>query len=148
MEDKRYRFWDIIIKGIGIVATAATIYFGLVNFNRQRVDAAELEFNRNFLKMQTEVYGEVCKNAGAIASNIEDPKAFEVEKNHFLGLYYGEMVLVEDPSVDSAMRELKSYVEIVEPRDAHMVIILKRKVIELSEACKASLANYKSAISK
>lgn len=145
MEESRYKLYDIIIKGLGFLATALSIYFGLSNFNKQQAAAAELEFNRNFWKKQTEVYSEVCRNAGTLVANIGDTQTFGVHKKAFIGMYYGEMVLVEDPKVDSAMRELKSYVEIVEPGDPNMVNTLKKKVLGLSEACKVSAAIYKKA---
>ncbi|MCW3108957.1 MAG: hypothetical protein JWQ09_3463 [Segetibacter sp.] len=145
MEERQYKLIDIIIKGLGFVATALSIYFGLSNFNKQQAAASELEFNRNFWKKQTEVYSSVCKNAGTLVANVGNPATFEKQKSEFLGLYYGEMVLVEDPQVDSAMRELRSYVDIVEPKDPNMVNTLKSKVIALSEACKRSAAIYKRA---
>lgn len=145
MQEQQYKLFDIIIKGLGFFATALSIYFGLSNFNKQQAAASELEFNRNFWRKQTEVYSSVCKNAGTLVANIGNPHLFEQQKKEFLGLYYGEMVLVEDPQVDSVMRELRSYVDIVEPEDPNMVNTLKRKVIALSEACKRSAATYKRA---
>ena len=55
MQEHTYKTIDITIKGLGFVLTALSIYFGLSNFNRQQAAAAELEFNRNFWKKQTEV---------------------------------------------------------------------------------------------
>ncbi len=143
MEEKTYKLWDIIIKALGFFATALSIYFGLSNFDKQQRATAELEFNRAFWQKQNDVYADVCKNAGTLAANASDPKTFEKEKANFLGLYYGQMVLVEDPKVDSAMRELKSYVEIVDPKDPEMINKLKYKVIQLSEACKNSSVIFK-----
>jgi hypothetical protein len=143
MEETKYRLWDTIIKALGFVATALSIYFGLINFNRQQAATADLEFRRNFWVKQTEVYSEVCKNAGTLIASINDRQAFNAEKEKFLGAYYGQMILVEDESVDSAMRELKSYVEIVDIKDEGMVNILKRKTVRLAEACKQSAMFFK-----
>ena len=143
MQEHTYKTIDITIKGLGFVLTALSIYFGLSNFNRQQAAAAELEFNRNFWKKQTEVYAEVCRNAGTLAVVIDNDSLFEEKKRQFLTLYYGEMVMVEDPVVDSAMRELKSYVEIVNLKDQHMVNTLRRKVNDIAKACKSSSETYR-----
>jgi hypothetical protein len=145
MDDKRHKLWDIIIKALGFIATSATIYIGVTQFNNQQESAAEMEFNRNFWQKQNEVYVEVCRSAGTMAANIGDTALFNKEKKHFLSLYYGDLILVEDKNVEGAMRELKSYVDILEPADPGMVNIFKRKVLTLSEACKNSSATFKRA---
>lgn len=140
MDENRHRIWDIIIKLSGIFITAMSIYLGLTNFNKQQNASAELEFKRNFWRKQIDVYSELCKNAGSLIASIDNDEKFAVEKDKFISLYYGEIILVEDQKVDSAIRELKSYLEIVQPKDPNMVNTLKLKVIELSEACKASIS--------
>ena len=145
MEESAYRIWDVIIKALGFIATAATIYVGITQFYKQQEATVELEFKRNFWLKQNQVYSDVCRNAGAMVASIADPKSFEKDKQTFLSLYYGDLVLVEDHGVDSAMRELKSYVDILEPKDPNMVNVLKRKVINLAEACKSSSVTFKQA---
>jgi hypothetical protein len=78
-----------------------------------------------------------------MAAAIDDTKVFEKQKENFLSLYYGELVLVVDSTVEKAMREFKSYVEILDVKDENMINIFKRKVLELSEACKRSSDVFK-----
>lgn len=143
MDESKHRLWDTFIKALGFIATAASIFIGLSQFSSQQASAADLEFKRNFWQKQTELYAEVCRNAGMMAATINDPKVFARQKENFLSLYYGELVLVEDGTVEKAMRELRSYLEIVDPADPNMVNTFKRKVIELSEACKKSSGTFK-----
>jgi hypothetical protein len=145
MEESTYRSWDVTTKALGFIATAAAICVGIWQFNRQQEATMELEFKRNFWQKQNQVYAEVCRNAGAMAASINDQKAFDKDKQTFLSLYYGDLVLVEDQRVDSMMREIKSYVDILEPKDPNMVNVFKRKVLGLAEACKASSATFKQA---
>lgn len=143
MDDKVHNLWDTIIKILGFLATAASILIGLSQFSKEQASAAELEFKRNFWQKQNELYAEVCKNAGTMAAAIGDSTTFKKERQRFLSLYYGQLVLVEDELVETAMRELKSYVEILNLRDPNMINIFKRKVIRLAEACKRSSETFK-----
>jgi hypothetical protein len=143
MEEKSYKFWDFIIKSLGFIATSASILIGLSQFSAKEKAAAELEFNRNFWQKQNELYANVCRSAGTMAAAIDDSVAFKKEKLNFLSLYYGEMILVEDSTVEKAMRELKSYTDVLVTADPYMVNTFTRKVLELSEACKKSSATFK-----
>jgi len=142
MEEKTYKFWDMIIKALGFTATIASILIGLFHYSSEQTRATDLEFRRNFWQKQNELYAEVCRNAGTMAA-ASDQKEFEKQKEKFLSLYYGELVLVEDSLVENAMREVKSYVEILDTKDENMKNIFKRKVLELSEACKRSSDVFK-----
>jgi hypothetical protein len=144
MDERQSNLWDIIIKSLGFLATSASILIGLSQFNKQQSEASELEFNRNFWQTQNRIYGEVCRNAGVMAASVDDSDLFEKDKRNFLSLYYGEIVLVEDSKVDSAMRELKSYIDIFDPKgDNDSKNKLKSKVLDLTDACKASSTAFK-----
>jgi len=145
MDDKTYNTWDVVVKIFGFLATAASIYIGITQFNNQQKAASDLELNKNFWNTQNQVYTEVCKNVGSMAANVNSPKTFEQEKIKFLSNYYGQMVLVEDPKVDSNMREIKSFIEVFVPSDPNMVLSFKRKVLHLSDACKNSSLTFKRA---
>jgi hypothetical protein len=136
--------WDIGIKGVGILATAfslsLSIYLGLTQLSKQQHASLELEAWKNYWQEQTKAYAEVCSNSGAMVANTDDPASFEKQRRLFIQYYYGETALVADTSVDNAMRELKSYVEIVDLKDPNMVYTLKRKVLLLADACKQSIS--------
>jgi len=145
MDDKTYNTWDVIVKILGFLATALSIYIGITQFSNQQKATAELEMNKNFWTAQNTVYTEICKNAGALAASLDDPKTFAAEKTKFLTYYYGEMVLVEDDSVKQHMIALKAYLDVFRIKDPDMGVILTRKIIELSDACRNSSITFKRA---
>jgi hypothetical protein len=145
MEDKTYNGWDVAIKLLGFVATAASILIGLSQFSEEKKSAAELEFKRAFWQKQNELYVSVCGSAGHMAATLNEPDAFKKEEQNFLTLYYGGLVLVEDSTVEKAMVEIKSSLETLELKDPDMVNIFKSKVLALSYACKTSSAVFKKA---
>src|SRR5579862_5956612 len=109
MDQKTYNYFDILVKILGFLATAASIFIGITQFNKQQKSAIDLELRKNFWESQNRVYIEICNNAGAMAANAGNKKKFDKEKIKFLTNYYGQMVLVEDPKVDSTIVELRSY---------------------------------------
>jgi hypothetical protein len=145
MDDKTYNTWDVIVKILGFLATALSIYIGISQFSNQQKAASDLELNKNFWTMQNTLYTEICKNAGALAANLNDPKTFEAEKTKFLTHYYGEMVLVEDDNVSKQMIALKAYLDVFRIKDPDMGVILTRKILELSNACRNSSITFKRA---
>lgn len=140
MEESTFRVWDIIIKGLGFIGTALSIYFGLTQFSEQQHDAWQLESAKQNWQKQTQVYADVCMSAGTLAAKLSDADGFKKEKENFLKLYYGQVILVQDSGVENAMRELRSYADIVEPNNPDAVIKFKAKVMDLTAACKKSLA--------
>ena len=145
MDDKTYNTWDVIVKIAGFLATAASIYIGISQFSDAQKAASDLELNKNFWNSQNTVYTELCKNAGALAANLDSPKVFEAEKKKFLTHYYGEMVLVEDNHVSNSMIAVKSYLDVFRISDPDMCNILKRKILDLSDACRNSSITFKRA---
>ncbi len=146
MDEKAFRTLDIVIKGLGFLATAVSIFVGVSKFNRAQQDAAELEFNRSFWQNQNAVYAEVCRTAGSMAANFDDPVTFEQERKKFVSLYYGAVVLVEDSTVDSSMRELRSFlgvIDLLNAKDEETANRFNQKVLDLANACKRSSEEFK-----
>jgi hypothetical protein len=145
MDDKTYNRWDVIVKILGFLATAASVYIGISQFSGQQRAAADLEMNKNFWTAQNQVYTDICNNAGALAANLSDTKAFETEKVKFLTHYYGQMVLVEDDQVSLSMVAIKNYLDVFDPKDPNMCNILKTKILNLADACRNSSITFKRA---
>jgi hypothetical protein len=143
MGEKTHRLFDIIVKALGFGVTILTICIGINQFNSQLAETRQLESDRLFWQKQNEIFTEMCENAGLMVSAINDEKQFEKAKNDFLHMYYGEMILVEDSAVESAMRDLKYYISILKIKDQNMVNIFKRKVIELADACRNASQTFK-----
>jgi hypothetical protein len=148
MDDNKHNAWDIIIKAAGFLATAASIYLGISQFSSQQTNAREAEISRNFWLYQNQVYSEVCKSAGRMAANLDNDTVFTKAKASFMEIYYGEMIRVENSKVDSLMRELRYYTDILDPKDPDMQNVFKRKVIELAEACKTSSQQLKDEVDR
>lgn len=143
MEEKYYKLFDIIIKFLGFMVTAASIYYGLTNFNKQQTINAEAEYQRMLLEKQKEIYSEACESSGLIMANINHPKALEKEKIHFTALYY-EMVLVENDDVSRAMQDILDCLKSLDIKKGNTVNDLNDRVLKLSKACRESLESRKA----
>ncbi len=102
--------WDSFIKNIGVLTIVATLAGSAVAFFIQRYDiiqqeeiqakARERESKRVFLEKQAELYFEVVPLVSRLA-NAETVDQEDVRL--FWQLYWGELGMVEDRSVESAM---------------------------------------------
>jgi hypothetical protein len=144
MEDNTFRFWDVVIKALGFIATSISIYLGLTQFSRQQYTAMKFDFDRKHLDSQTQTYEAICRDAGAMIANIDSPTSFIQSKKDFLILYYGESTLVDDTAVAAVLREVKSYSDIVDPKLPGTVTTFKSLVIELASSCQRSSDNFKN----
>src|SRR5580704_7666276 len=104
MTEETHRIWDIIIKGLGFMATAFSFYFGLTQLTKQQHSAQELEARKAYWQRQIQVYGDICHIAGVMNENSADSESFEKSKKQFLEAYYGEIAMLEDSTVYNAMR--------------------------------------------
>lgn len=144
MKQEAYNFGDTIIKAIGIFVTAATILIGISQVNGQQRESLELEIKRAFIQKQNDIYTNLSSNAGAMAASTDDEIAFKASKQRFLSIYYGELMLVEDTTVERFGRELTDFLYTFNRSNNNMVNTLKTKVMNLGAACKQSSATYKA----
>ena len=143
MKEGTHRFWDILTKIIGFSITAMVLYSGIDQFNDQQKILSKNELKKYFWTSQNQLYIEICNNAGAMAANVTNPEEFQKKKIEFLTHYYGEIVLVENATVDSCMKSIHSYLNIFDPNDANMVAVFKQRIFELSNACKKTSSTFK-----
>lgn len=86
---------------------------------------------------QLEVYSQVTRYAGLIAMN---PTGEDFDKNvkEFGGLYWGEMILIEDQEVEKAMKDFYLAINDFNPEDSQTHRKLKFKADQLAKACRIS----------
>ncbi|HJP64202.1 MAG TPA: hypothetical protein VJ844_12220 [Mucilaginibacter sp.] len=147
MKEETYKKWDLFIKIFGFLATALSISIGVIQFNRQQRAAIELELNKNFWQAQNQVYTSICNNAGNMIADIDDSLSFAKDKKDFISAYYGQMILVEDNTVDSLMRNIKPLAEHLNRQDIQMVSVFRHKIALLAEACKNSSETFTKSLS-
>lgn len=145
MEDQKYNLLTTTISILGPIFTAISILIGVQQFNAQLKENKEMELNKNFWEIQNKLYTDICDNAGALIAAMDNLSKFKVEKERFLTRYYGQMVLVEDKNVEKCMIEIKYFLDTFDPKDKdpNMEIIFKRKILQLSEACRNSSLTFK-----
>lgn len=131
--------WDVdrTLKLVAIVGAMVTFMWGVFQYfdGREREsDIRRIEAMKPFLDRQLALYTEATQVTAAIAASSEASER-EVALQRFWRLYYGELVLVEDRSVEAAMvafgRALERSGETPE---------LRQLALQLARACRESLA--------
>lgn len=103
LTEEQHRYVDLLIKLVGMCGVILAFLWGLHQYNIQKHDA----FKRHLWEQQLALYLEATKTASTIAY----PRAFADEseqellkaEERFWQLYYGEMIVIEDPAVGAAM---------------------------------------------
>ena len=128
---------DLGVKIIGIFLTLLTISIGIFQYFHSQSHENYMEFKRSIWQKQLNTYTEACRYAGLIAMNPND-REFEENVKKFGGLYWGEMIMVEDSTVSKAMKDF--YYAIIDfvPEDPNSQRKLKYKANELAKACRIS----------
>lgn len=131
--------WDVdrTLKAIAIAGAMITFAWGVFQYfdGREReASVRRIEAMKPFLDRQLALYTEATQVAAAIAAST-DALEREAALQRFWRLYYGELVLVEDRSVEAAMvafgRTLERSKEAPE---------LQQLALQLARACRESLA--------
>jgi hypothetical protein len=128
--------WDLTLKGIGLLLTLATILVGVWKYTDEQSYQHEMEFKRKMWQKQLDTYTQACKYSGLIANRPESN--FEENVSQFGALYWGEMIMIEDDTVRSAMKEFHYAIHDYHPEDKHTHFKLKVKADALAKACKES----------
>lgn len=138
LSDANIKRVELLLKIIGTILTILTIFIGIFQYFHKLSHENYMEFKRSIWKQQIETYSEACRYAGLIAMNPDGPD-FNKNLENFGGLYWGEMIVVEDSMVRHAMKDFyyAAYYDF-EPKDPHSRNKLKFKAEKLAEACKSS----------
>lgn len=77
--------------------------------DREAMELRRKEFRVRFFEKEMELYLDACR-AAATLSNAHDPKATDVERNvdRFYALFWGELCVVADPKVQTAMDDFET----------------------------------------
>jgi hypothetical protein len=106
------------VKIVGIAVTVGTFAIGVWQFNANETSKREDRFladnaqieqrqaaaRQPYLDRQLQLYTEAGRSAATLASS-SDPKALADARERFWQLYFGDLAMVEDQDVDSAMKE-------------------------------------------
>lgn len=115
---------------LGALVAAGTFLFAII----QWAAARRLEASKPFLEKQLQLYGEAVRTTVAIAT-APDGDAKDAASRRFEELFWGELALVEDKDVESAMLAFRDELEGAKSADT-----LKLLSLALAHACRQSLS--------
>lgn len=141
----RKRKWDTVIAVLAPIVTVAGILIGVWQFNRGEQDRTKEDFNQQLFIQRIAACEKISEVAGAIAATTDNKQRRQLAKQ-FDAYYWGLAVLVEDASLQTAMREFHDELHdyIFEPKwtDDYRI---KRKALAFAQACRASLHSSNAA---
>ncbi len=137
VDEHKLEFAGVLTRIAGVVLTFVAILIGLFKYFNTQSYESKMEFRRTVWKQQLDVYTKACKYAGLIAT---DPTSddFEMNVKVFGGLYWGEMIMVEDTVVENAMKDFYYAIIDYDSLDIHAEHRLKFFANELAQACQES----------
>lgn len=139
MTELRLKRSEIRWSAFGTLLTALTIIIGVIQYTLQQSHENTMEFKRSVWNKQMEVYTQACRYAGIIANNADTSDTlYKSNVKAFGALYWGEMIIVEDPAVEKAMKDFYEAVYDFVPDDQQAANKLKYKANMLAKACKLS----------
>jgi hypothetical protein len=104
---RRSGLWEFAVDLLGPLITVLGIVIGVLQFNWGENSRVESEHAFRLWTDRIEAYHTVIKLAGAISSDPSGPKASD-NIDQFNAAYWGEMILVEDRTVECAMIAYRS----------------------------------------
>lgn len=119
-------FGAVIVFGWGVVQYMAN--------QQSQAETRRIEATKPFLERQLKLYTEATQAAATLATS-RMPADIDAAKSKFWSLYWGELALVEDKRVESAMVELGRLLESGKTGEP-----LQQGSLALAHACRDSLA--------
>ena len=123
-----------ILTLIGAVVTFAWGVFQYIETQRQQSETRRIEATKPFLERQLKLYTEATQIASTIATT-GNAKTKAEAQDRFWSLYWGELALVEDAAVETAMVRFGEALRSGSPEGA-----TRQRALELAHACRGSLA--------
>lgn len=117
----------------GVIAFVWGAHQFLAN-QRSQAETRRIEATRPFLDRQLTLYTEATQAAATLATSSSDDEIIAA-KQRFWSLYWGELALVEDARVETAMVQLGRALRQDQPQGDVQLLSLK-----LAHACRDSLA--------
>lgn len=110
MDETAKRRWDVWLGIVGPIITVAGVLVGVWQYIDGEERKAAYEHASRLWTKRLETYSEVAKQAGRIAAP-SSPESAKAAFDEFMSLYWGEMILIEDPEVEGAMKDFRAEVE-------------------------------------
>ena len=120
MDEQGFRGFQAVMQVVTIVGAVIAFFVGLDRYNDEqtkliqtRIEAERLardrEFRREILLRQLDVLAKVGDSASRIAVAVadDDSTAFDAAVRDFEQLYWGSIIIVNDPDLDRAMDNLR-----------------------------------------
>lgn len=122
MDEPTYRKWDVALKIVAPILTVAALLVGVWQFTREQAAQLErqyqliaendrLEFKQRVWEKQLDTYMKISSVVGRIASRNQDKKELMKDVDQFNSLYWGDMIYVEDETVERSMIDFHVEVE-------------------------------------
>lgn len=106
-ETGRTASFERLAKIAALVFTAVGLVWGVTQF----LITKRMEVRQPYLDMQLSLYQRTAAAAATIATAERGTGAFTEAVNDFRKLYWGEMILIESPSIDSAMSDFNQAID-------------------------------------
>ncbi len=126
------------LKVFGVLVAAAGFLWGIYQYFDKRdreIENTRVEAARPFLERQLKLYTEASQVAAVLATSEDRAQRNKAEKR-FFELYWGELALVENPGVETAMVRFKDGLVSGASPDQ-----LQQLSLKLAGALRASLAD-------
>ena len=125
------------LKILTVIGTVIAFCWGAYQFlltQRGQAETRRVEATRPFLDRQLTLYTDATKAAATIATS-KLPEEIAAARNKFFLLFWGELVMVEDRHVESAMVEFRNALNAGKEGAE-----LEQLSLRLARACRNSLA--------
>lgn len=143
--------WDQIIKsitaGVAVIGALIAVFNYLhsrdkevaeaMEARRKEIVVAKRQSQQPFLSLQLQLYDEATKVAADLANLPKDEAKWSDAKARFLQLFWGELVLVEDAAVATAMGKVRDALVKFEKDGNQAPLIPAAR--DLAEACRQSV---------
>jgi hypothetical protein len=148
MTEEGHRWWDTLTKVLAPFLTIVGLIIGVVQFAHEQHDLRErelqilakndaLEFKRRIWERQLNTYMNTAQAAGQISVLADQPQKLKAAADRFETLYWGNIILVEDPGVRESLKRF--HLEILDYRKGQSSPDqLKIRAALLAEALRAS----------
>ncbi len=128
------------LKLVGVIVTLGGLALGVANYLatiRRDVETRNLEARKQYLTRQLELYTEATRAAAKLATSHQDSREFAGAKQRFWELYWGDLSMVENDKVETAMKQMGDCLN----GDCWGCPDLKKCSLNLAHACRRSLAD-------
>ncbi len=126
------------VKTLSLFGAVATFFWGVMQYSaneKKQAETRRIEATKPFLNRQLELYTTATKTAATLATG-DDSLEKTAALKKFWSLYWGELALVEDEEVETAMVRMGKGVEKGVSREE-----LQKLSLKLAHAIRDSLAD-------